>query len=76
MPDSRSRGQRYRVVFRGQSEVLAAAFPEFESEYDGDNTALVGTIVDQAQLLGLVDRANSLGFVVVSLNPIGDGEFP
>jgi hypothetical protein len=74
VPGSLPHGQRYRFVFRGESELLASTFPEFTREFEGANTALVGTIVDQAHLLGLVDRADSLGFVLLSVNPLGPSE--
>ena len=70
MPNARPLHRRYRVVFRGESAVLARAFPDLKSEFVGGNTALVGTIFDQTQLLGILERANSLGFELVSLNPI------
>ena len=64
------RHRRYRVVFEGESETLARAFPDLRAEIDEGNTALVGTIRDQAELLGILDRADSLGFSLVSLNPV------
>jgi hypothetical protein len=76
VPDSPPRGQRYRLVFRGESETLASILPEFTPEFADDNTALVGTIVDQAHLLGIMDRAASVGVVLVSINPLGIAESP
>ena len=70
MPHHDSPARRYRVVFRGASVVLARAFPDLTPEFVGGNTVLVGTIFDQAQLLGMLERADSLGFELISLNPI------
>jgi hypothetical protein len=70
MPNTRPLARRYRIVFRGESAVLARAFPDLTPEFVGGDTTLVGTIVDQAQLLGMLERADSLGFELVSLNPI------
>jgi hypothetical protein len=69
MPRSR-RNRRVRVVFRGESDVLASAFPELTPEFDDGNTVLVGAVLDQAQLRGIIEGADSLGFDLVSLNPI------
>ena len=57
-------------MFHGESEALARAFPDLRAEFGEGNTALVGTIRDQSQLLGMLERADSLGFELVSLNPI------
>jgi hypothetical protein len=60
----------YRVVFRGESDVLAAAFPGLTSEFEGGNTVLSGRILDRSQLQGILAQADSLGFELVSVNPI------
>ena len=70
MPKTSRRHRDYRVVFHGESETLARAFPDLRAEFGEGNTALVGTIRDQSQLLGMLERADSLGFELVSLNPI------
>jgi hypothetical protein len=69
MPKTGRRHQGFRVVFRGESETLARAFPDLRAEFADGNTALVGTIRDQSELLGMLERADSLGFALVSLNP-------
>ena len=56
------RPSRYRVVFRGESDVLAAAFPDLTSEFQDGNTVLTGTILDPAHLQGMLAQADSLGF--------------
>ena len=64
------RHRQYRVVFEGESQTLARAFPDLRAELDEGYTALVGTIRDQAELLGILEQADSLGFTLVSLNPV------
>jgi hypothetical protein len=61
---------RYRVVFRGESELLGAAFPDLTLEFEDGNTVLSGTIRDRAQLQGMLARADSLGFELVSVNSV------
>ena len=70
MPRARPHDRRFRVVFRGESDVLVSAFPELMPEFEDGNTALVGAILDQAHLWGILERADSLGFELVSLNPL------
>ena len=70
MPKSSLGARRCRIVFRGESDILASAFPDMERDLDEGNTALVGEIVDQAHLQGLIVRAQSLGFELVSLNTV------
>lgn len=70
MPIARRGERRYRFVFRGESEVLARAFPRLTAEFVGGDTALMGSVLDQAQLRGIIDQAESLGCDLVSVNPI------
>ena len=62
---------RYRVVVRGGlGESLAGAFDQFELESHAGESSLTGTVADQAQLHGLLDRLRDLGIHVVSVNPV------
>ena len=67
-PSQRTRW--YRIVFRGESDVLASAFLDMTPEFEGGNTALVGEIIDDAHLHGILSRAQSLGFELVCLTPV------
>ena len=60
----------YQVVFRGESDVLASAFPDLTSEFANGNTVLTGPIIDRAHLQGVLTQAESLGFELVSVNPV------
>ena len=70
MASCRGRERCYRLVFRGEGDVLAGAFPDLTSEIAEGNTALAGAVLDQAQLRGIIDHAESLGLELVSVNPI------
>jgi hypothetical protein len=50
--------------------LYASAFEDMELESTGRTTALVGSVQDQAQLLGLVERVASLGLKLVSVAPV------
>ena len=58
------------VVVRGPLwPSLLAALGEFSVESDGDgHTAVVGPVVDQSQLLGLLTLFHNLNVEVISVN--------
>jgi hypothetical protein len=61
----------YRIVFRGEL-ARANGDPMLESmrvEREGDDVAIVGEVVDAAQLHGLLDRIQQLGLELVSVEP-------
>jgi hypothetical protein len=61
---------RYRIVVRGTSEQLPVGPLECMSvEAEGENSILVGDIVDQAQLQGVLRWLSDLGIEIVSVNP-------
>jgi hypothetical protein len=61
---------RYRIVVRGTSEQLPVGPLECMSvEAEGENSILVGDIVDQAQLQGVLKWLSDLGIEIVSVNP-------
>jgi hypothetical protein len=63
---------RYRIVVRGTSEQLPVGPLECMSvEAEGENSVLVGDIVDQAQLQGVLKWLSDLGIEIVSVNPVG-----
>ena len=62
---------RYRLVVKGElGPLYASAFDDMEVESAGGRSMLVGSIEDQAQLLGLVERIASLGLTLVSVAPV------
>jgi hypothetical protein len=58
-------------VFRGESDVLTTVFPDLTATFEEGNTVLTGAIPDRAHLQGLLAQADSIGFELVSVNPIG-----
>ena len=67
----------YELELRGEAgPVVRAAFPEFELSSGQGMTRLHGEFVDQAALHGVIERINSLGLELVSLNVILDDDEP
>jgi outer membrane PBP1 activator LpoA protein len=79
----RRRGTRtvYRIVVESElGDKYAVAFEGMEMETRGGETILTGTIIDQPQLFGLLDRINGLGLKLLSVqalpkdvHPIAEG---
>jgi hypothetical protein len=64
---------RYRIVVRGTiGQPLAGPAERMRLEPTGEDTALVGDIVDQAQLQGVIGWLSALGVEIVSINPLGE----
>ena len=63
--------ETFELQFRGEpGPALRAAFPEFVLRPEHGMTVLHGEFVDQAALLGAIDRINSLGLQLVGLRLI------
>jgi len=61
----------YRVTVRGSiSDRLAAAFDGMRVERAPGATVLVGTLADQAQLYGLLNRLRDFGVELVRLEEV------
>lgn len=68
-----SQRRTYRIVIRGElSDRFEAAFDDMSLERREGNTVLVGDIVDQAHLHGLIEQIQALGFELLSVNPVED----
>jgi hypothetical protein len=62
---------RYRIVIRGTiPRAPVGPLEGMRVETSGDETVLVGDVVDQAQLQGIIGWLSELGLEIVSLNPI------
>jgi hypothetical protein len=60
----------YRICVRGQlSQRLATAFDGMSLEPGVAHTSLVGEVLDQSQLFGLLDRVRDLGLELVCVQP-------
>ena len=67
------RPRRYRIVVAGElSNRFAPAFEGMTVRCAGGQTAIIGVVVDQSHLHGLLDRVEELGLEPVSVNAVGD----
>ena len=66
-------GRVYRIVVRSElSNVYAVAFEGMEMEARDGYTLLTGTIIDQPQLYGILERINGLGLELLSVEAMPD----
>jgi hypothetical protein len=67
------RGTRrvYRIVVKSElSERYALAFEGMQMETKDGQTILIGEIIDQPQLFGILDRINGLGLELLSVQAL------
>ncbi len=65
--------ETYEIALRGEpGPVTRAAFPEFELRCEEGLTLFCGEFADQAELHGVIERANSLGLVIVNVRLIAN----
>jgi len=70
-------GRVYRIVVRSElSNVYAVAFEGMEMEARDGYTVLTGTIIDQPQLYGILERINGLGLELLSVEALSDDANP
>lgn len=63
---------RYRIVIRGTiGRPPVGPLEGMRVETSGEETVLIGDVVDQAQLQGIIAWLSDLGLEIVSLNPVG-----
>ena len=68
-------GRRYRIVLRGElGDQFRGRFGGMALERQDGLTVLTGTVIDQAQLIGFVERGQELGVELVSVEPLEDPE--
>ena len=66
-------GTRSEIVVRGELDSrFASAFDGMTAHVEGGNTHIVGYVIDQAQLHGLLERIAGLGLELISVNPIDE----
>ena len=64
---------RYRIVVKGHlGPRYEQAFDQVTLEDEGDDTALVAAVADQAQLQGILERIAGLNLVLVSVNALDE----
>jgi hypothetical protein len=72
-----SKGTVYRIVVRSElSERYAAAFEGMKMETKDGQTILIGEIIDQPHLFGILDRINGLGLELLSVEALADYAHP
>jgi len=66
-------GREYRVVVEGDlADGGGWAFEGMALRREGENTAIVASIRDQAELYGLLQRVGDLGLTLLSATAIGE----
>ena len=74
MDRDRAGGRRYRLVLRGElGESFAFLFEGMRMERRAGTTVLTGNVIDQAHLVGLIERTQELGLELVSIGPADEG---
>jgi hypothetical protein len=67
----------YRIVVRSElSDRYASAFEGMEMETKEGQTILTGEVKDQPHLFGILDRLNSLGLELLSVQAISEEAHP
>lgn len=66
-----ARSQNYEFVLRGEiGDHFGLVFDGLRLERRKGNTILTGSVLDQAQLHGVIERVQELGIELVALNPL------
>ena len=66
-------GAVYRIVVRGELDRrFAVLFDGMAMECVAGTTVLTGSVVDQAQLHGFIERCEELGLELLSVEQIGE----
>jgi hypothetical protein len=74
---SKRRGTVYRIVVRSElSDTYAVAFEGMKMERKNGDTVLIGRIIDQPHLFGILDRINGLGLELLSVQALPDDANP
>jgi hypothetical protein len=69
-PSGFNRATRYEIVVRGElDERFASAFDDMTIHVEDGCTRIVGEVVDQSRLYGLLEQINNLGIELISVIP-------
>jgi hypothetical protein len=64
----------YEIVVLGEFDArFASAFEEMTIQTEGGRTHIIGEVIDQSQLLGLLDQVRNLGIELISVNLLAVG---
>ncbi len=70
MDDKRVQPRIYRLVLRGElGDSFGVLFDGMQLRRLAGTTVLTGDVIDQAHLVGLIERVQELGIELVSVNP-------
>jgi hypothetical protein len=59
---------RYQIRVRGRlGRTMLAAFPDLSAQTEGEDTALTGTLADQAALYGVLAQIEALGLELLEV---------
>lgn len=65
------RGRTYRLEVEGElGDLAGSVFSGMSMKHDHGNTVLVGSVRDQAELSGLLQRFADLGVTLLSINAV------
>ena len=77
MMHKKGKGTVYRIVVRGElTYSYASAFEGMEMETKNGQTILTGEIKDQPHLFGILERLNSLGLELLSVQAFSEDAHP
>ena len=67
------KGTVYRIVVRSElGDRYAPAFEGMRMETENGETILIGEVIDQSHLFGILDRINGLGVELLSVQAMPD----
>jgi hypothetical protein len=73
----KGKGTIYRIVVRSElSDRYASDFEGMEMETKNGQTILSGEVKDQPHLFGILDRLNSLGLELLSVQALSEDAHP
>jgi hypothetical protein len=73
----KGRGKVYRIVARSElGDRYASAFEGMRMEAEHGRTILVGEVVDQPHLFGILDRIHGLGLELLSVEALSEDARP
>jgi hypothetical protein len=77
MMRKKGKGTVYRIVVRSElTDRYACAFVGMELETKNGQTILTGEVKDQPHLFGILDRLNSLGLELLSVQALSEDAHP
>jgi hypothetical protein len=77
MMRKKGKGTLYRIVMRSElTDSYASAFEGMKMETKEGQTILIGEVKDQPHLFGILERLNSLGLELLSVQAFSEDAHP